>query len=264
MPFERLDRPPLSPAALRAALIGPESWYRDVVVTGSTSSTNADLIAAAHAGAAEGTVHTTDLQTAGRGRLGRTWHAPAASSIAVSILLRPGAAVCWTILPLLTGLAVDATLRDIGLNPGLKWPNDVVVDDRKIAGIMIELLQTDGGSAAVVGIGLNTTLEIAELPAPTATSLRLAGADTDDRSVVLRRLLRNFEKLYLNWSDNDADIIASYRSRCSTIGRTVRIDLPGSEPLEGMAEEIDDAGRLVVDGHAIASGDVIHVRNAPT
>lgn len=275
MPFDKLNRPPLSAAALRRALVRPDSWVRDVVVTASTPSTNADVLAAAHAGAPEGTVHTTDLQTAGKGRLGRVWTAPPASSIAVSVLLRPSGVPMdrWTLLPLLAGLAVDATLRDIGVLPGLKWPNDVQIDERKIAGIMIEVAQAHdavSGPAAVVGIGLNTTLERAELPVPTATSLLLAGARTTDRTVVLRRLLRNFEALYRQWkrqqtqtcsaANTAAEVIASYRSRCDTLGRQVRIEFPDGTFIDGTAEDIDTDGRIVIDGQAYASGDVVHLR----
>src|SRR5699024_6695622 len=145
----------------------PETWIRDIVVTESTASTNADLLAAAQGGAPEGTIHTTDLQTAGKGRLGRAWQAPPSSSIAASILVRPASIPIeqWSLLSLLAGLAVDAALRDIGLSPALKWPNDVLVDERKIAGILIDVAPP---SAAVIGVGMNATLAAAELPVPTA------------------------------------------------------------------------------------------------
>lgn len=274
--FEHLDRPPLSAAALRRALVADHmagNWVRDVVVTESTASTNADLLAAAQRGAPEGTIHTTDMQTAGKGRLDREWQAPPASSIAVSILVRPShiPAEQWSLLPLLTGLAVDAALGEIGLNPSLKWPNDVLVGERKIAGIKIDLARTDSAetdsartnnaSAAVIGIGLNATLTTAELPVPTATSLLLSGADTSDRTVVLRRLVRNFVALYTHW--NRAGLLESYSSRCSTLGRQVRVELPGEKTVTGVAREIDSGGRLIVDGTAVASGDVIHVRPVP-
>ena len=95
-------------------------------------------------GAPEGTVHATDLQVAGRGRLDRTWESPAGSGIAVSVLLRPDEipAARWVWLPLLVGLAVDATVREFGVDCGLKWPNDVLVDDRKLAGILLERVDT--------------------------------------------------------------------------------------------------------------------------
>src|SRR5699024_7748479 len=126
----------------------------------STESTNADVLAAAHRGAPEGTIHITELQSAAKGRLGRVWQAPPSSSIVVSMLVRARQIPFdqWSSLSLLAGLAVHATLRDIGLSPTLKWPNDVLIDSRKICGIMIDIAHTDLGYAAVVGIGLNATL----------------------------------------------------------------------------------------------------------
>lgn len=252
---------PLSGATLRDALIGPDSWIRDVVVTASTASTNADLSAAAHAGAPEGTVHTTDLQTQGRGRLDRAWHAPSGSSIAVSTLLRPVSVPLtrWPMISLMAGLAVGHTLDELGVSARLKWPNDVLVGDCKIAGIKIDVVQTPDGPAAVVGVGLNTTLRDDELPVRTATSLLLVEAGTTDRHDVIQRFLRKFGMLYQAWED-DSSIVASYRLWCTTIGQRVKVELPGGETVTGMAEDVDDSGRLIVDGQAVATGEVIHVR----
>lgn len=266
MTYRDLDRPPLDANALRAALVGPGSLWTDVVVTPSTTSTNADLVAAARQGAPEGTVHTTDLQTAGRGRLDRRWAAPAGSGIAVSVLLRPNriAAGSWVWLPLLVGLAVDATVNSFGVESGLKWPNDVLVGSRKIAGILLERVETPSGPAAVVGIGLNTTLREDELPVDTATSLAIEGATQTDRTIVLRGLLRNLESLYGSWQaaggDPAAGIRDSYVRRCLTIGQQVRVSLPDGTTLEGEATALDDVGRLVVAGRAVSAGDVTHVR----
>lgn len=266
MTYGDLDRPPLDAAALRAALVGPGSLWTDVVVTPSTMSTNADLAAAAVAGAPEGSIHTTDHQIAGRGRMGRTWEAPAGSGLVVSILLRPTSvpAARWVWLPLLAGLAVDATVNGLGVDAGLKWPNDVLVGDRKIAGILIERVDTPSGPAAVVGVGLNVSLRADELPVDTATSLALEGATETDRTIVLRSLLRNIESLYASWLASEGDPAAgireSYVRRCATIGQRVRVYLPDSSVIEGEAAGLDDLGRLVVDNQSISAGDVAHVR----
>ncbi len=273
MSFRDLDRPPLDAAALRSVLVGPGRFWTDIVVTASTGSTNADVAAAARAGAPEGTVHTTDAQTSGRGRLDRTWESPAGSGLAVSVLLRPDSvpATRWVWLPLLVGLAVDATVRECGVESGLKWPNDVLVDGRKLAGILLERVDTPTGPAAIVGVGLNVTLREAELPVPTATSLQLEGATETSRSIILRSYLRNLEALYRAWKASDGDpgagIRDSYVRRCTTLGTRVRVDLPtGSssqdEVLEGVATGIDDLGRLLVDGRAISAGDITHLRPA--
>jgi BirA family biotin operon repressor/biotin-[acetyl-CoA-carboxylase] ligase len=268
MSYRDLDRPPLDAAALRAALTGPKRFWTDVVVTDETGSTNADVARAARDGAPEGTVHTTDRQTAGRGRLDRAWESPSGSGVIVSVLLRPDAvpAPRWVWLPLLVGLAVDATVHECGVASGLKWPNDVLVDGRKLAGILLERVETPQGAAAVVGVGLNVSLRRDELPVDTATSLVLEGATETDRTIVLRSLLRNLEALYRAWAASGGDpaggIRESYARRCVTIGQDVTVTLPAAESWRGRASGIDDLGRLLVDGRAISAGDITHLRPA--
>jgi BirA family biotin operon repressor/biotin-[acetyl-CoA-carboxylase] ligase len=266
MSYRDLDRPPLDARALQAALVVPGGFWTDVVVTSSTASTNADLADVARVGAAEGSVHTTDHQVAGRGRLDRTWESPEASGIAVSVLLRPieVPAGRWVWLPLLVGLAVAATVEECGIQAGLKWPNDVEVDGRKIAGILLERLDTSDGPAAVVGVGVNVSMRADELPVDTATSLLLEDASETDRTVVLRLLLRNLEALYRAWrgagGDPAAGVRESYVRRCVTIGSDVSVAMPDGSALKGRAEDIDDLGRLVVGGIAVSAGDITHVR----
>jgi len=266
MTFNDLNRPPLDEAALRAALIGTDSLWQDVEVTVETPSTNVALAERARAGAPGGSVLTTDHQSAGRGRMDRRWEAPPRSGLAVSVLLRPidVPAARWVWLPLLVGLAVDATVNAAGVRSGLKWPNDVVVGDRKLAGILLERVDTSSGPAAIAGVGLNVTLTDEELPTAQATSLQLEGATSTDRSVLLRSYLRNLEALYRSWvasaGDPAAGIQESYVRRCVTIGRNVCVQNPDGTQTEGTAEAIDDFGRLVVGGIAISAGDVVHVR----
>ncbi|MCW2749011.1 MAG: biotin--[acetyl-CoA-carboxylase] ligase, partial [Aeromicrobium sp.] len=155
---------------------------------------------------------------------------------------------------------------------GLKWPNDVLVDGRKLAGFLLERVDPSTGSgsglgpAAIVGVGLNVTLRREELPVETATSLKLEGATETSRSIILRSYLRNLEALYRAWAASEGDPAAgirdSYVRRCTTIGTRVRVDLPNDEVLEGLATGIDDLGRLLVDGRAISAGDITHVRPA--
>ncbi|AXT86715.1 biotin--[acetyl-CoA-carboxylase] ligase [Aeromicrobium sp. A1-2] len=268
MAYRDLDRPPLDAAVLRTALVGPDTFWTDVVVTAETGSTNADVAAAARAGGPEGTIHTTDLQTAGRGRMDRVWESPAGSGLIVSVLLRPAEVPAgrWVWLPLLVGLAVDATARECGVGSGLKWPNDVLVDGRKLAGILLERVDTPLGAAAIIGVGLNVSMRSDELPVETATSLALEGAAETDRTVVLRVFLRNLEALYRAWSASGGDPAAgirdSYVRRCVTLGTRVRVSLPDGSSLEGQATGIDELGRLLVDGSAISAGDITHVRPA--
>jgi BirA family biotin operon repressor/biotin-[acetyl-CoA-carboxylase] ligase len=268
MSYRDLDRPPLDALSLRAALTGPGRLWTDVVVTSQTGSTNADVAAAARQGAPEGLVHTTDQQTAGRGRLDRSWSSPPGSGVIISVLLRPDEvpAARWVWLPLLVGLAVDATVHECGVESELKWPNDVLVDGRKVAGILLERVETSAGAAAVIGVGLNVTLRADELPVPTATSLALEGATETDRTIVIRSFLRNLQALYRAWTASAGDpaggIRDSYIRRCVTIGSRVKVMLPRDEILVGQATGIDDVGRIIVDGRAISAGDITHLRLA--
>lgn len=233
----------------------------DVSWLDSSASTNADLASAALEDAPEGTVFATDDQRAGRGRLDRRWDAPPGSGIAVSVLLRPTtlAPQRWGWISLATGVALVDAIGSLGLRPTLKWPNDVELDGQKVAGILVERVETDDGPTAIVGFGLNTAMTSDQLPVPTATSLHLHGVDVA-REDALGAVLDAFASV-LPLVDADPDVLRNrYRDACGTIGATVRIDLPGDEVLDGVASDVDESGRLVVGGRAISAGDVIHVR----
>lgn len=277
--WQRLDRPPLDAAALRAALTPPAGPFGRIEVVGDASSTNAELAAAAAGpGWPDLSVLTAEHQRAGRGRLGRGWQAPPHAALTTSVLLRPDVmAARWSWLPLLAGLSVVEALRSVaGVQAVLKWPNDILVVEpdgdglhRKLAGVLAEVVPTDEGAAAVVGTGLNVSQSRAELPVATATSLLLAGARTLDRDTVLRATLRALAESYRGWVGAGGDAVACglaarVRETCSTIGRQVRVQLPGTaDDLVGTAEGVDDQGRLLVDAGgrraAVAAGDVVHV-----
>ena len=251
-PYRDLDRPPLRQRALVRAL-GPDGWR--VEVLDRTPSTNAVVAERARAGEPAGLVVVAELQTAGRGRLDRTWTSPARAGLTMSVLLRPGwpsADLPW--LPLLAGLAVRDALRLVAeVEPVLKWPNDLLLDGRKVCGLLAEVA-ADG--AVVLGIGLNVTTLADELPHDGATSLRLAGAATTDRDTVLRAVLRELRHVL----DDPGAARAAYRERCGSVGRQVRVELPAGRSVEGTAEAVDERGRLVVDGTAFDAGDVVHLR----
>ena len=241
-----LDRPPLRVAALNRAL--EPDGYR-VEVLESVASTNAVVAERARAGEPHGLVVVAEEQTAGRGRLDRTWVSPARAGLTFSVLLRPTEVTGW--VPLLAGLGVAQALRrQCEVDAVLKWPNDVLVADRKVCGLLAEAV----GDAVVVGIGINVTTRREELPVAEATSLALEGAATTDRDTVLRSVLRAM-------SDSLGDrMLPAYRELCSTLGREVQVHLPDGTTVTGTATEVDDAGRLVVDGTAYAAGDVVHLR----
>jgi BirA family biotin operon repressor/biotin-[acetyl-CoA-carboxylase] ligase len=260
-PVRRISLDPARLAALAPGLV--------VDVLEGATSTNAVAGDRARSGAAEGTVVVAEHQTAGRGRLDRTWEARPGSSLTFSLVLRPTVpAGDWPWLPLLTGHVVAGALREQGYAAGVKWPNDVLIDDRKVAGILVERVETPTGPAAVVGIGLNVSLTADELPVPTATSLAIESGTVPDRTGVLVALLTALRDAYDAWQAGGAAataaLRASYAAACVTVGRDVRVELPTGRPLIGRATGIDPGGRLVVLGAAgesvVGAGDVVHVR----
>ena len=272
----------LDATEITAALVYPGSLWRAVRVVAQTGSTNADLLAAAGAGAAEGTVLVADAQTAGRGRLDRRWVSPPRAGLTFSVLLRPGgvpaALLGW--LPLLAGVAAAATVRRVtAVDAILKWPNDVLAGDAKLGGILAERT----GTAVVIGIGINVWQGQADLPPDAAaTSLALAAADGAGlagaggpglRERLLTDLLDGLSRWYLAWRDQaspgDADACGlrrEYLRRCATLGRPVTVTMPGAEPVTGTAAGVDRTGRLEVRTAAglvpVTAGHVTHVRPA--
>lgn len=270
-----MDADPIDPGALTRELVRPDSLWRQVDVVAETGSTNADLAARARAGAEPGTVLVTDFQSAGRGRQGRTWTAPPGTNIAMSVLVRPAGIdpSHWTWLPLLTGLAVSDGIRQgLDLPAVLKWPNDVLILERKVCGILAERVDTPDGPACVVGMGINVTLGADQLPVPTATSLALAAAELGvpgmliSRTTLITHILVSLERILQHWTTvgQDGPLAVAYRERCSTIGRHVLVMLAGDRSVEGVAESVDTSGRLVLSTptgpQAFSAGDVIHLR----
>ena len=279
-PYRDLDRPPLSARALAGALdrnTGAARMWREIRVLTETGSTNADVAAAARAGEPEGLVVVAERQLAGRGRLDRTWTSPPRAGLTFSMLLRPPVpAAARPLLPLLTATALAAAAAERAeLDVRLKWPNDLVVADRKVAGLLAEAVPADAGrpgerDAVVVGVGLNVSTTAAELP-DAATSLAGVLGRTVDRGPVLLGFLRAVERRYRRWTDALGDPVASglardYLAWSSTVGTTVAVSLPDGSTLEGVAQAVDWDGRLVVataEGTVeLASGDVRHLRRA--
>ena len=219
-----------------------------------TASTNAVVAEQARSGEAAGLVVVAEQQTAGRGRLDRTWVSPPRAGLTFSVLLRPNVPPArWAWLPLLAGVAVARALRtQADVDAVLKWPNDVLIAGRKVCGLLAEVVSPD---AVVVGIGLNVTTRPEELPHALATSLQIEAAGSTDRDTLLRVVLRELTAVL---ADVDAGQQA-YRELCSTIGQPVRVELPVGGA-QGTAEAVDPDGRLVVDGVAYGAGDVVHLR----
>jgi BirA family transcriptional regulator, biotin operon repressor / biotin---[acetyl-CoA-carboxylase] ligase len=269
-------RQALDQDALRRAVVRPGSFWRDVEVAGVTGSTNADLLARAAGGAPEGIVLAAEEQSAGRGRMGRAWVSPPRAALTFSVLLRPlpvpPARRGW--IPLLAGVAVASAVRAVtAVDAQLKWPNDLLARDKKLAGILAEA----AADAVVVGIGLNVSTEPDELPPAgpgpdgplPATSLAAEGWATPDRDLLLTGILGELEHWYRAWRRAGGDpercgLAEEYARLCGTLGRLVRVELPGGRLIQGLAAGIDPVGRLLVrlpDGELpVAAGDVVHVR----
>jgi BirA family biotin operon repressor/biotin-[acetyl-CoA-carboxylase] ligase len=247
-----------------------------------TGSTNDDLVQrAAGPNSADwphlSVVVTTD-QRAGRGRSGRVWVAPAGSSLAASVLLRIDAVPLdrWGWVPLLAGTAMARAVRaalgaptDAESRVSLKWPNDVLIDGKKVCGILCELIPAQ--SAVVVGSGVNVTLDSVDLPTDTSTSLLVAGATDPDADTLLAAYLAELAALVSVFVRAHGDAVSSglhdaVVSECGTVGRRVRVELPGGDELRGTATDIDELGRVCIestsDGRitAVAAGDVTHLR----
>lgn len=250
-------------------------------VAGTIGSTNDELVAReAAARQPHGTALITLDQTAGRGRLDRRWVAPAGSAVALSVVLRiPAGSPALGWVSMIGGLAArDAVARELlGLDVTVKWPNDVLVGvggtERKVCGVRGELVATT--SAVVLGIGINTTMSAADIPVPTATSIALMvtdrAADIDglaDRvaSATLDGVLNRVARILDSGGDaRGAGIAREADQHCSTLGRRVRVDLPGDGVLEGIADGLEPDASLRVrrrDGAltAVHAGDVTHLR----
>ncbi|GAA3675957.1 biotin--[acetyl-CoA-carboxylase] ligase [Nocardioides ginsengisoli] len=249
-----------------ATALTPDLTFELLPEAPSTNQIAADR---ARSGAHEGLVVVADHQVAGRGRLDRVWTTPPGTAVTFSLLLRPTVApAAWPWLPLLVGHNVAKALIAQGYDASVKWPNDVLLGDRKVAGILVERVETSTGPAAIVGVGLNVGLREDELPVPTATSLAIAGSTDPDRTQVLVDVVTAVREGYDVWQaggeQGTARLAASYRANCATIGREVRVELPGGGELLGTATDIDADGRLVVEtsdgAERVGAGDVIHVR----
>ena len=259
----------LDATALLEALV--HSPWRRIDVVAQTGSTNADLIARAAAGEdIDGVALVAEHQTAGRGRNGRSWSAVAGTQVTMSVGVSaddiPNSAWGW--IPLVAGLAVLDAVAAVGVDAGLKWPNDVLARPPargKLAGILAEVAAP--APVIVIGIGLNVSLRADELPDPGATSLALLGGRPTDRRDLIVALLdglsRRIEGLRAA-RGADAPLMAEYTARSLTIGERVRATLPGDRELVGDAAHVDDQGRLGIDTGGetvvVSAGDIVHLR----
>jgi BirA family transcriptional regulator, biotin operon repressor / biotin---[acetyl-CoA-carboxylase] ligase len=263
------------PAGLVRALVEGPSPVAAVEWHAELDSTNRRAADAAVGGAPEIHVVLADVQTAGRGRLDRSWTAPPGTSLLVSCVLRPPVpAGQLGLLPLLAGLvlAEAATPFAAPAEVALKWPNDLLVDGRKAAGVLVETVPGEAAAppAVVVGIGLNVDWRDVGRPpelAGAATSLAEAAGGPVDRWRVLAALLGVLGQRYAVWCELPGAFLDGYRRRCATLGTEVTVTGRDGSALRGVAVGIAGSGALQVrsrDGrvHDVVAGDVVHVRPA--
>jgi BirA family biotin operon repressor/biotin-[acetyl-CoA-carboxylase] ligase len=255
----RIDERVLAEVA-RSTRFGPVTWVEAV------DSTNRWAADAAARGDIGELVVVADYQTAGRGRLGRRWEAPPGAALLASIVLRPAGleAARFHLLTALVALAGrEACATAGGFVPDIKWPNDLLVGDRKLAGILAQTAPAPAAGGApgpvVVGIGVNLTAA----PPGAITAAEAAGRPVG-RDELLGALLAAADRRYGRWDE----VAAEYVSRCATVGRRVRVEGGAGAVREGEAEGIDRAGRLVVrfdgagESEPVSAADVVHLRPA--
>jgi BirA family biotin operon repressor/biotin-[acetyl-CoA-carboxylase] ligase len=252
--MEALGQDSLRRAVLGAGIEVEPVWMEE------TGSTNTDALRLAEEGAPEWTVVSTGHQTAGRGRIGRTWADDPGSSLLVSVLLRP--TLPPDRAPLLSLLAAVAMI-DAAKLPSMrsKWPNDLMVGDRKVGGILAEASIADGAVGhVVVGLGLN--ISSSGLPGDRAsTSLVEEGADPNPERI-LRDYLSEFADYYFGPEFPDG-VVGRYTHICSTLGRRVRATTTDGEEVEGVATGLDERGALILDSEGsrtISFGEVAYLR----
>ncbi|OHQ53842.1 biotin--protein ligase [Corynebacterium sp. HMSC070H05] len=225
-------------------------YWPDVRWVESTGSTNADLL---KDGSAPGTVLIADEQTAGKGRLGRHWVSPKGSQLAMSMVID----VTDTPPPFgLLSIAPGVAVTDVVPQAQLKWPNDVQICGKKIAGILSALDMP----RVIVGIGINVAMRPEDLPVETATALNLEGIDVDFDEFAADILAAMGRRLK-QWQERDPQLLEDYRKVCSTIGQQVRLELrEGEETVRGLVTGINDEGEVLIDDTAFSVGDVHHLR----
>lgn len=253
------------PPPLIASLVDGPSIVTRVEWHDRCSSTNALAGAAADAGTPQGLLVLADEQTAGRGRHGRTWTAPPRTSLMLSLLLRPAAQrEATALLPLLGGMVLAETvsrhLPDHTVS--VKWPNDLLVNGRKAAGLLAEAK----GDAVVLGVGVNIDWRGVTRPdeLADATSVAEAAGRDIDRWRILAGFIGIFSQRYDSWQQLPSGFLDGYRQWCSTLGRGVRVHRRDGSTVEGEASGVEASGALLVrtDAGTVAvnEGDVEHLR----
>ena len=247
-------RAPLDQSRITSAL----SRYWRVSVVDLTASTQDDLADKVTEGdGRSGDVIIANYQSAGRGRLDRTFLAPPSTALLFSLYLQPTRSRDdWGFIPLLAGYSIADTLRKIDADILIKWPNDLLINEMKVGGIISSAV----GSGVIIGIGINVSTTVSELPVATATSLALSGLTKLDRNFLLPLLLNAFEQDFTAW-DQGESFLEKYSQLSATQGKEITINGPTGNTIQSRALSFDEQGRLhLEDGQIVTVGDVIHLR----
>ena len=246
-------RAPLDSQAINANL----TQYWRVSVVELTASTQSDLIELVTQGRSQaGDAIVADFQSSGRGRLTRTFEAPPGSALLFSFYIKPSRARSdWGWIPLLAGVSVAQSLP--GVNARVKWPNDILINEKKVSGLIAQVVD-DG---IVIGIGINVGMHASEIPVPQATSLAIEGVLNISRNELLAKLLLTFEKNFTVWDEGSDEICAVYGDISATLGKSVEVHYPDGRVEGGTAVAISPSGELVLaDGVHVLAADIIHLR----
>jgi BirA family biotin operon repressor/biotin-[acetyl-CoA-carboxylase] ligase len=248
-------RAPLDKSAIASSI----SQYWRVSVVDLTASTQSDLTELVNAKSAQnGEVIVTEYQSAGRGRLERTFEAVSGSALLFSFYLTPQRSRSdWGFIAQLAALTMrEAISPNLQLPVYLKWPNDILIGEKKVAGLLSQA--TDNG--VIVGLGINVGMTAQELPVETATSLLISESKQIDRNLILSDFLNRFESNFSKW-DSGMNFIDRYSEVCVTLGLPVQIEVSGRADRRGLAVAINERGALLLDdGFEVNVGDVVHLR----
>ncbi len=231
--------------------------YWRVSVVELTSTTQGDLVQRVRDGNAQvGDVITAEYQSAGRGRLDRTFEAPKGSALLFSFYIEPKRnRDDWGWIPLIAGYSVAKTLH--AFDATVKWPNDILINNKKVSGLIAEVV----GDGVVIGIGVNVGMSEDQLPVETATSLLIEGGVDLTRDEILCEVLEEFEEHFVQWDQGIDEVQPLYKHLSATLGKEVRVEYPGGATHLAVAESISDIGALILDdGTHVQSADVIHLR----
>lgn len=250
-----------------AGLLKGKVFGREVVYRESVNSTNELAKELARKGAVQGTVVIAEEQTGGKGRMGREWYSPSREGLWFSVILRPEISPADAgKLTLVSAVGVAETIRELtGIPAGIKWPNDVLINNRKVCGILVEMsAEIDKINYLVIGIGVNVSLDAAKIPrelGSVAVSLEEQQKLRVTRAQLLAALLNKLDSLYEEFlAGRFPDILKSWKEMSVSLNRWVRV-VSGNEVEEGVAFDLDDDGALILmkkDGAVkrILSGDV--------